>query len=447
MAKPIHEMSSWGHSRHQSRLPDEEWVATRELTQIQTKLMRSQEEYLDGANRDIGRRVADDRHELFVVCDPAEALIQHFEVSRPDFIAVHDINTDTSRRLVAGLAAATGKPVQKLMIRRQGHGTPLATMEFAELAGPGGRVLRVYTTLADADTRQRYLIATTLLAHARLAVVMAGDLPGHALNTALEPLQEAMLAGAWPNRNMIMVPLGATTPLAAAAALLGGRSGVNVRVTPQAVKPNDAWSFISLAWDRLRQSGTINPPAQRAYGSLDRNSEFMPSAQGALDTPQAPPAPAAPAPLPMKPMPPVSRPDAQAAAAAAAAEPPTAGNLWQRYTQDCAGIKGVVSCCVFDLGTQRTLAHAGARPGPATLATKGGDFYDALVELARGLGLPGGQPEAAITLAGHHVLLRPVPGHPGLMLHAVLDRSACELGAAQALIARIHPGLGVARAA
>jgi hypothetical protein len=444
MAKPIHEMSSWGHSIHQSRLPDEEWAATRELTQLQTKMMRTQAEYLDSGPKEIGRRVGDDRHELFVVCEPAEALVQQFQHLTPELIAVHDLATDSSRRLVAGLAAATGKKVQKLDIRRQGHGNSLATLEFAELAGPGGKVLRVYSTSADADMRQRQLLSQALLGHARLGVVLVGDLPPHALNTAMEPLRDAMAEGPWPNRNLILVPLGATGPLAHAATLLASRSMVNVRVTPQATKPNDAWGYISLAWDRLRANGSINPPTAQAYGALDQSTDFSPgpsTRQGDLDQ-----ASTVAAPLPMKPMPAVPR-------AAAPAAPPAAPvavspeQIYTQYVRDCAAARGVISCCVFDLGSQRTLAHAGARPGPATLATRGGAFYDALVELARGLGLPGGQPQAAVTLAGHHVLLRAVPGQPGLMLHMVLDASATDLASVQAHVARLHPGLGTARAA
>ena len=440
MARPIHEMTSWGHSVHHSRLPDEEWMATRELTQIQTKLMRSQEDYLaNGAARDIGRRVSDDRHELFVVCDPAEAMVQQLEHLQPELIAVHDLATDSSRRLVAGLAAATGKQVQKLVIRRQGHGQPLATLEFAELAGANGQTLRVYSTIVDASTEQRHLLTMTMLAHARLAVVMVGDLPPHALDTALEPLREGITGGPWPNRNMIMVPLGASSALVDAAARIRGHQLVNIRVTPQATKPNDAWSFISLAWDRLRSSGNINPPPETAYGSKERSVDFGPTVNNATDLLPVAPPPRVAKPLPMQPMPAVPRRQPVAEPMPEDTSPET---MMRRYLRDVLALRGMVSCCVFDLGTQRTLAHAGGRPGPATLATKGGDFYDALVELARGLGLAGGQPEATVTLSGHHILLRPVPGHPGLMLHAVLDANVSDLPSVQGMLARFHPGLG-----
>ena len=46
--------------------------------------------------------------ELFVSCDPAPALLQQFDHAQPEFIAVHDIGTDSSRKLLVAVAEATG---------------------------------------------------------------------------------------------------------------------------------------------------------------------------------------------------------------------------------------------------------------------------------------------------------------------------------------------------
>jgi hypothetical protein len=433
MAKPIHEMSTWGHSRHHSRLPDEEWQATRELTQMQTQVMGNRDEYLASTSRDIGRRVSDDTHELFVVCDPADALLQQLQHLTPDLIAVHDIASDSSRRLLAGLAAATRSKVQKLLIRRQGFGLPLATMEFAELPGASGQTLRVYTTIADADSQQRQRIASVLLGHAKLAVVIAGDLPPHALDTALEPLHEGIRKGPWTNRNMLMVPLGGSTALAAAASRMSARSPVVVRVTPQAMKPGDAWGYISLAWDRIRKTGSVAPPSTQAYGLPDQSVAFQPAApkQAAaapvVSTPVPAPAQAS-APLPMQPMPAVRK-------AAPAVE---RGSTWAAMVHDCASLPGVVSCVVLDFLTHRTLAHAGSKPGPAALASHGGGLWEAMLEATRQLGLPAGAMEASITLAGHHLVMRALPGQGQIGLIVVMDRVATDLAHVQAKLSSLH---------
>jgi hypothetical protein len=87
----------------------------------------------------------------------------------------------------------------------------------------------------------------------------------------------------------------------------------------------------------------------------------------------------------------------------------------------------MISCCVFELATQRTLAHAGARPGPASLAAQGTALHEAANVAAKAMGLPAALPDVSITLSAHHLLVRAIPGHPGLALHAVLDSHAANL--------------------
>jgi hypothetical protein len=87
----------------------------------------------------------------------------------------------------------------------------------------------------------------------------------------------------------------------------------------------------------------------------------------------------------------------------------------------------MVSCAVFELATQRTIAHAGTRPGPAALASQGATLMASMAEVAHALNLGDAAPDAAITLGSHHQLLRAVPARPGLALHAVLDRAATNL--------------------
>jgi hypothetical protein len=284
----------------------------------------------------------------------------------------------------------------------------LATLEFAELPGASGQMLRVYSTRIDADTQQRQELARVLLAHSRLGVVMVGDLPPHALEAALQPLRDGIARGPWPGRNLLFVPLSAPGALHQQVSQLGGRTGVQVSIAPQAVKPSDAWTSISNAWNRVRGDTTPVAAARPAKPAPSHDPVAFP----------APQRPAVTAPLPMQPMPP-TRP-----AANTSSDPP---NPWQDYVRQCVDITGMISCCVFELGTQRTLAHAGARPGPASLATQGASLHEAANVAAKALGLPVAPPDVAVTLSGHHLIVRAIAGHPGLALHAVLDSHAANL--------------------
>ena len=97
----------------------------------------------------------------------------------------------------------------------------------------------------------------------------------------------------------------------------------------------------------------------------------------------------------------------------------------------------MVSCCIFELATQRTLGHAGGRPGPAALASQGASLMAAMAEAAHALNLGAAAPDAAISYAAHHELLRAVPARNGLALHAVLDKGQTNLALVRLQLLRL----------
>jgi len=99
-------------------------------------------------------------------------------------------------------------------------------------------------------------------------------------------------------------------------------------------------------------------------------------------------------------------------------------------------LSGVVGCCVFDLPTQRPLAHFGAAPAER-LAAQGASLLEAMSSAARVLGLSAAPPEAAITVGQQHLVLKPVPGHPGIVLHLILQASASNLTLARMQLERV----------
>ncbi len=402
----------------------EAWQATRAQTSLATQFLTDEDDYLAPEKLDIGRQTGTNERELFVSCAPAEALQQQFEHLHPEFIAIHDIATASSRKLLVGIAAASGRAMQKLTIRRQGYGTSLASIEFIELPTADGSLLRVYSTEVDADTTARHGIARMLLGFSRLGVVMVGDLPGHAIASALKPLQEAMLAGPWPNRQMLLLPLASASTLVSQGMALSRETGVSVRTTPQVARPADAWGFINGTWNRLREQ---SQPDGRAIPALV-STATAPAAAAPSAAAAAPPRPAAPT-LAMRPMPAVP-----AAGARAPAEPES---VLERYVHQLIELSGMVSCCVFDVATGREVTHAGASPGAADLAIHGTELLTAIGATSRKLGLGHTLPEAAITLGSHHLLIRAVPRHPGLALHAVLDKTQANLTLARLQVLRL----------
>ncbi len=392
-----------------------------ELLAPTTQIVGDRETYLGQNGQDIGRRIADDQYELFVTGDPVAALRQQFELLAPDCIVLHDIGTSSTLRLLGALAGAAGARVQRLSIRRQGQGVALAMLQFVEAPLSDGRSLRIYTTDANADNLTREGLRLALLAHSRLGVLMVGEMPPHALTANLRPLHQALTGPDWPNRELLLMPLGSATALAAQAAALSGDSDVAVRVTPHADRPADAWAYISGAWNRARH---------QAGGT----------ALLATDLAQAVPKPPLPrheAPterMDLHPLPEVSQP------MPLAVPMPVPGAVrWEDYAQRCAAIKGMLSCCVFDLHLRLPLAHAGKRPPATRLTAQGVLLLQAMSDAGRALGLGTDLQDASVSLAGHHLLLHPVPQHPGIVLHAVLDASVGNPTLARLQLERVAP--------
>jgi hypothetical protein len=98
----------------------------------------------------------------------------------------------------------------------------------------------------------------------------------------------------------------------------------------------------------------------------------------------------------------------------------------------CAAIKGALECCVFDIDRQRSLAHSGTQRMAERMAAKGAMMHAVLCDSANVLGLGPADPDAAITLAQHYLLLRPLPGRPRIALMLLIDRHHGNIGLARA---------------
>jgi len=484
MSQPTPPFAAWQPTQTANRAADvgNAWQSTKMQTAMATQFLRDESDYLGGEPLDVGHSISPTDYEIFVSCAPALAMEQQFDHVRPDYIAVHDIGAAVSKKLLAGLAAASGSSIKQLHIRRQGYGNTLATLEFVELPTPDGASLRMYTTETQSDPASRYALARTLLARSRLGVLIVGDLPPEALATALTPLRDEISRGAWPNRDLLILPLMPASALASQVAQLSAGSDLKVRTTPQVTKPADAWTFIQGTWNRLCEQMVAAPPAPapaRAPASTNGGELRLGGWQATevmnRQEPKPIPGGEAPAPLQMArfepsvppnafsnsappPAPrleqaassipslvPISHVDASTAGVLKSGASPIASPvsspplppLLERYVRQVSALKGVVSCCVFDLLSGAPLAHAGTKPSPAELASQGQSLVAALVTSGRSLGLGQTVAEASITLDGCHLVLKPLPLHPHLMLHTVLDKVESNLTLARLQIQRL----------
>lgn len=372
-----------------------------ELSAPATQIVRDREAYL-GQSRELGRRLSDDQYELFVSEDPAVALQREFEKLKPQFIALHDVGTSSSLRLLQSRATGQSR-VMRLSVRRQGHGVPLATLQFVEITGSDGSTLRAYSTDIDADTQSRHAIARVLVSHARLSVLLFGDLPAHALAGSMQPLVEAAGQVHWTNRNLLMIPLGAPAPLNSYVKVFGAMQ-VQVNVAPRVARATDAWSFIGSAWNQLE--------------SVRAEPDFAATVESRRDDAHAPTEPMG----------------------LARDRPEVAASInWFEYVQRCASVKGMISCCVFDRSNGQALAHAGGRPQAEVLQALGERLLLTTSEMGAMMGTGTQVLEATVSYPTHHLLLRALPRQPGVVLHAVLDAATGNIALARVQLQRLDP--------
>jgi predicted regulator of Ras-like GTPase activity (Roadblock/LC7/MglB family) len=439
-----------------------------------TQIVRDSDAYLGEATGDVGRRVSDDQVEFFVGGDAAMSLQAEFQRLAPEFIALHDVGLAASVRLLNSMVVPAGARVQRLSIRRQGQGVALAVILFVEVKLADDSPVRVYSTEVQADGPTRAALARVLLAHSRLGVLMVGELPTHALTAQLAPLHQAMQGRNWPNRDLLLVPLGSSIGLAGPSAQLAHQTPVAVHVAPHAAKPKHVWTFVGGAWNRLHgmpggeralptelSRAVPRPPVPATEAMTEpmplesmrqlrplRAASTAPMAQAAPKAPRAqvalgePPAPAAPKATTVPTA--LTLPAALAVPPAAFATPtaimpmPVPGaSSWASYAQRCALVKGVQACCVFDMHSMTVMASSGDAPSPERLARQGAALLASMLDASRALGLGSPQPEAAISTAHHHLILKPVPRHPGVALHVVLQAHGSNLTLARLQLDRI----------
>ncbi len=403
------------------------WGSTRAQTALVTQVANREDPARNAVHRDIGRPVDDLVRELLVSCAPGEALQQQFEHLQTEFIAIHDLGTRWSRQLLSGIAAACSRPVHKLVLRRQGQGTPLASIDYLDVPLAAQQVLRLYSTdVADTpDAAAAHGVARTLLAFSRLGVMMAGSLPAATLENTLQLWHEEVIRGPWHNRQLLLLPLTNSTTLVTQAQEMVRGTAITLRTTPVVTRSADAWNFINGTWNRMHGSVATSPrspAATSASGSAPTRAPAMQVTQptGINSTVFVPPD--------TRPMPDVSaRPE------------PGHDEVLDVYVHRVCELNGVVGCCVFDIGSGLPVANSGSGAPPAELARHGRTLLSAMGNSSRALGLGHTPLEATITLGSHHLLLRPVTRHSGMALITVLDRANANLVLARLQIERLDP--------
>lgn len=362
-----------------------------------TQAIDDREDYLKQSHPDIGRRLSDHELELFASGDPVKCLEEQLDALMPDFVALHDFGATLTLQLLQLFAREDRDRPQTLTLRSQGQGMPLATITFVEISSGGDKPLRIYSTDVNAEPQLRQRLGQVLLSHSRLAVLLVAETPRQALPNLLRPMREAIARGPWTNNELLFVPLSSMPWLPEEAHKLVDRGGLTVEVAPVPASLKALRPMVVRTW-------------HEAHARLQAPR---------WDTPTEP--------MGLRPMPEVL-------------PMPVPGSVdWDEFARRCGGLRGVISCCVFDQHSRAPLAHVGDRPAPARLAELGSQLIQQTSDAGRGLGLGASVRDSVISFAQQQVLLLPLPGHPGVVLVVVVNMRQGSAALVRAQIEKFIP--------
>jgi len=351
-------------------------------TELATQFMPRGDEKSDlstPVDQTIGKAVGDQQWELFVSCAPADALAQQFDIRLPTFMALHALGKVSSLSFLADVAAHLGVPVQKLAIRRQGFGTTLASLSFAEVPGANGQAIRIYACQAEGDPPAALELTRLLLSRCKVSAVLLDGLSPGGWRAQVDALDALVSAALRPGSAMLLQPLSATPELESLRVSLSMRLGPSLRSLPVVAQPLQAWMGLQTVWNQLMVSSHPGTAAQ----SL---ATFVPKPM------------AAPSPAP---------------STVAPATPSASALPWRSACQALVDRYGVQACCVFNARTLAILGHAGpAQPDPALMARQGRTLLAAMASSAQLLGLGKAVQEAQVTLQDRVMLVWQMPAGP-----------------------------------
>jgi hypothetical protein len=349
-------------------------------TELATQFMPRGDEKSDlstPVDQTIGKAVGDHQWELFVSCAPADALAQQFDIRLPNFMALHALGKASSRTFLSYAAAHLEVPVQKLVIRRQGFGTTLASLWFAEVPGANGQPIRIYACEAEGEAASAFELTRLLLSRCKVSAVLLDGLSPGGWPAQLDALDAQVPQPLRAGSAMLLQPLSATPELESLRSGLSLRLGPSLRSLPVVSQPMQAWAALPAVWNQLMVSSHPGTPAQ----SLPT---FVPK-------------------------PTVARYEA-AAESGAPSRVAASASPWLSACAALVERYGVQACCAFNARTLAILAHAGPdQPEASLMARQGRTLLAAMASSGQVLGLGKAVQEAQIALGDRVMLVWQMP--------------------------------------
>lgn len=344
---------------------------------------------------DIGEPVGRHVRELFVSCDPAQALRMQLEQSSLRYMAIADLGGGRARRGLLDISRASGWPVQRLVVRRQGYGDTLATLFFLDSPTQDGGAVRVFCADVDAgaDEATRIQLGLMLMARAELVALLVPDQSASLRAQATDTLRNEIhrQRTGWLCRNLIFMPARTSPDFVNEITRFRAETGIPARMAPAVRRADQLWIYLGSTWNQMQ----------------DRMAAGQRLILRTLALVAPPPAAA-------------ERPDSLVVN--------DTELLAQRCVHHLLRQPGVQRVCLFNLQGQVVVAHSGTPEEAQAMAAQGRALLQAMGRAGEVMALGHALVEASFTLTEHRVQLRGMALLPGCVMHVILTRNAPALG-------------------
>jgi predicted regulator of Ras-like GTPase activity (Roadblock/LC7/MglB family) len=380
-----------------------------------------------------------DRHvtDLVVSGSAAQAIREHFATARADLdsaarmITLLDPAGVWAASVIKALSDATGRPIERILLRERDTLRTMATIERTTLLRRHDDPLKIYRADVRGPGRDREEIPMALAERSHLAAVVIGPMPPHAIDKLLEDLVVAAQQPTWSCPTLLfMLP-----PTAAwiASKINAVRWPTTLRVhllDEPLVSASSVWNALLGIWNKIKKDAAApalagaegdypikvaelrpEPARESTFGRLGADT-----GHGVLwsDSAKAPLAP----------------PGVTVRPRLSSIEPARA----RQSLAGLIGLDGLLGCAVVDGRTGAVIAREQREDHPVDLESAAAAAAQVLRhqrEFSRGMGLTPQLEETMITTGARQLLLRMVNRHPDTFVLALLDKHRANLALAR----------------
>lgn len=382
---------------------------------------------------DRGQMVDSHTRDLVVSGSPAQAIRDHFTTTRADLdtatrqIALYDPTGVWASAVIKALSDASGRPIERLHLRRQGTLRTLAMIERTTLERRNEDLLRIYHADVRAPGSDNAAVPLALMERSHMTAVIVGAMQPHDIDEMLDTMQRAVRHPNWRCPTLLfMLPPNAVW-IANKIGMTEWPTRLKVQVLNEALTSASAvWNSLLGMWNRVKKEPVWGPPQAPLATGLEgfqiKVADLSTSTPGGV-------AGALPA-----------QPGAGSRVAA-----PLDPLQAERALDALAGLDGVFACAVVDAGTGLILARQERSEQPVPLelaAAASAQVLRAHQQAGRQLGLTGDVDEVMTSAGPRHHVMRRSSRHKGLFLFAVLDKQRTNLALARYKLLEAEQALG-----